>query len=117
MHITVSGNCLCRNGTEGGGGFYRQHEECGSGARGKGHQTRCEGNQNQVDAIFREFRVTRNPETHRSRFSTNGLDIENDHEALGQRGAQMMRTGDLDTALGLINKAVEVFTRLQAELG
>ena len=61
--------------------------------------------------------MTKNPETHRSRFSTNGLDIENDHEALSQRGAQMMRTGDLDTALSLLNKAVEVFTRLQAEQG
>ena len=52
-----------------------------------------------------------------TRFSTNVLDIENDHEALSQRGLQMMRTGDLGSALGLLNKAVEVFTRLQAELG
>ena len=55
VHIKVSGNCLCRNGTE-WGGFHRQHEECWSGARGKRHQTRCKGNQNQVGAIFLEFR-------------------------------------------------------------
>ena len=61
--------------------------------------------------------VTKNPKTHRCRFPTNGLDIENDHEALSQRGAQMMRAGDPDTALGLLNKAVEVFSRIQAELG
>ena len=54
---------------------------------------------------------------HHNRFSTNVLDIENDHEALSQRGLQMMRTGDLESALGLLNKAVEVFSRLQAERG
>ena len=60
---------------------------------------------------------TKNFAIHRSRFATNALDIENDHEALSQRGAQMMRTGDLRSALGLLNKAVEVFSRLQAERG
>ena len=60
---------------------------------------------------------TKNFAIHRNRFATNALDIENDHEALSQRGAQMMRTGDLRSALGLLNKAVEVFSRLQAERG
>ena len=38
-------------------------------------------------------------------------EIENDHEALCQRGSQLMRTGDLKTAKILLTKSIEVFVR------
>ena len=45
----------------------------------------------------------------------NAPDTEHDLEALGQSGAQRMRTGDLGAALTLLNKAVDVVRKQQGD--
>lgn len=53
----------------------------------------------------------------RKRVKANSLtDIANDHEALCQRGSQLLRKGDVETALLLLNKSVQVFYKTSQSL-